>query len=284
MKKNILIGAHVSIAKELHLAFDRAESIGCTAMQIFTKSSKTWEGSPITKDAADQFKLRTKKTTIEIVMAHAGYLINIGSNKTSTEEQSVKSLLHEMQRCAQLSIPLLVLHPGAHLGAGEASAIDRIAKNLNTVLQQTDKSVSIILETTAGQGTNIGYTFEQLKQIRDLCDDKKRIGICIDTCHIFAAGYDISSESAYQKTMAHFDKVIGLSHLKAIHINGSKGDLGSKLDRHTPLGEGKIPLETFRLIMNDKNLITVPKILETPTDAEMSLWKKEIEELKNFVA
>ncbi len=283
MKNNILLGAHVSIAKELHLAFDRAESIGCTVMQIFTKSSKTWAGTPITDSAADLFKQRSKKSNITSVIAHAGYLINIGSNKPSTEQQSVASLIHELQRCAQLNIPYLVLHPGAHLGAGEQSAIARVAKNIDIALQQTDRSVSILLETTAGQGTNIGYTFEQLRQILDLCNDKKRIALCLDTCHIFAAGYDISTKDKYIKVMTEFDDIIGFSQLKAIHLNDSKGEVGSKIDRHTPLGEGKIPMETFQLIMNDQNLAAIPKILETPADTEMILWKNEIELLKSFV-
>lgn len=281
---NILIGAHVSIAKNLHLAFARGESIGCTALQIFTKSSRSLFGKPLQPDEVSQFKATHKKSSITTIIAHAGYLINLCSKNTQTEHQSIAALEHELDRCAQLNIPHLVLHPGAHLGVGEEKGIEKIAANLDAVLEKTNANVMVLLETTAGQGTTLGTTFEQLKIIRNTCSQKKRIGICLDTCHIFCAGYDISTKESYRKTLDHFDKVIGFSHLKAIHLNDSFGDKGSRIDRHAPLGEGKIPWQTFELIMNDKDLINIPKILETPADETMALWKKEIESLKKVVA
>lgn len=281
--KKILVGAHVSTAKSLHLAFERGESIDCTAIQIFSKSSRCWKATPLDEKEISLFKECAKKSPIKSVIVHAGYLINIGSNNPVTEHASIDSLIDEVNRCAQLGIPYLVMHPGSHLKAGEQEGIERIARNLNTVLQKTDPAVSILLETAAGQGTNLGYTFEQLKQIRHLCQDKKRIGFCLDTCHIFAAGYDLSSIEHYKNVIKDFDTILGLKNLKAIHLNDSKGDIGSRIDRHAPLGTGKIPLDIFKAIMNDKNLALIPKILETPTDEAMNLWKQEIKMLNGLV-
>jgi len=280
----ILVGAHVSTAKSLHLAFQRGESIGCTAIQIFTKSSRTWKSKPLGQDEINLFKECAKQSSIKSVIVHAGYLINIGSNKPSIEQSSVNSLIDEVTRCAQLEIKYLVVHPGSHTGAGAESGCERIARNLNIVLEKTPTSVSILLETAAGQGTNLGYTFEQLNQIRNLShhDNKKRIGFCLDTCHIFAAGYALNSIEQYKKVIEDFDNILGLTALKVIHLNDSKGIVGSRVDRHAPLGTGQIPLGIFKAIMNDKNLALIPKILETPTDAAMVLWKKEIELLKEF--
>jgi deoxyribonuclease-4 len=184
-----------------------------------------------------------------------------------------------------LGIPYLVFHPGSHLGTGEETGIEQIAKNLETILEATPGKTMLLLENMAGQGTNIGYKFEQLKQIIDLCKSKysKRLGVCFDTCHAFAAGYDIATEKGYKETFKLFDKIIGIENLKAIHINDSYGALGARIDRHAPLGKGKITLETFSLIMNDKKLGNIPKILETPSDDAMKLWAHEIKLLRSMV-
>lgn len=281
-KKQILVGAHVSTAKALHLAFDRGESIGCTAIQIFSKGSRCWKGAPLQEQEISLFKKCAQQSPIKSVIVHAGYLINIGSTNPDTEQKSIDSLVDEVTRCAQLGIPYLVLHPGSHLKAGEQAGIERIARNLQSVLEKTPNTVSILLETAAGQGTNLGYTFEQLLHIRNLCKDKERIMFCLDTCHIFAAGYNLDSVEHYQKVMCEFDKILGLKNLKAIHINDSMGVTGSHIDRHAPLGTGKIPLAIFKAIMQDARLVKIPKILETPTDEAMELWKKEIALLKDF--
>jgi deoxyribonuclease-4 len=210
-------------------------------------------------------------------------LINICSKNTKTEKQSVVALEHELERCAQLGIPYLVLHPGAHLGAGEEKGLEKITNNLELVLAKTDSSVSVLLETMAHQGTTLGHTFEQIKTIRNACTLKKRIGACLDTCHIIAAGYDLQTEAAYKQVIKNFDNVLGLSLLKAMHLNNSKDPLGSHIDRHAPIEQGKIPLHIFELIMKDQQLTQIPKILETPTEVDMKLWKKEIELLKSFV-
>lgn len=272
-----LIGAHVSIAKGMHLAFARGESIGCTALQIFTKSSRAFLGNPLKQEDIDLFIETQKKSTIQSVIAHAGYLINLCAKNATTEQQSIDSLENEIERCAQLQIPYLVLHPGAHLGIGEEQGLQKVAHNLDTALEKTSAAVSVLLETTAGQGTTLGSTFEQLKTIRNVCTHKKRIGFCLDTCHIFCAGYDISTPELYKKVITEFDNVIGLTHLKAIHLNNTKDNCGAHTDRHTPIEQGNITLQTFKAIMNDKQLANVPKILETPTDDDMKLWADEIE-------
>lgn len=283
MKHEPLVGCHVSIAGGIHKVFDRGESVGCTAIQIFTKSNRNWFDKKLKTEEIEKFKVAAKQSSIKAVVAHTGYLINIGSNKASTATQSTNSLLDEVHRCQELGVKILVLHPGSHLGAGEEKCIKQIAHNLDHVLEQSDGSVTVALETMAGQGTNLGYTFEQLKEIRSLCKHKKNIAFCLDTCHVFAAQYDISTEDGYRETFKQFDTILGLEHLKAIHMNDSQTKLGSRVDRHAPLGEGYIKLATFERIMNDKKLIDIPKILETPSDAEMKLWAKEIALLKEMV-
>ncbi|MFH1254807.1 MAG: deoxyribonuclease IV [bacterium] len=282
-KKEILVGSHISSAGEIHLAFARGESIGCTAMQIFTKSSRQWFAKKLKESAVEAFKDAAKKSSIKIVVSHAGYLINIASKNPEIIKKSVKSLIDEINLCESLQIPYLVLHPGSHIGGGEEHGMKLIAENLDIALDAVPGKTMILLENMAGQGTNLGYKFEQLRKIIDLCKNKKRLGVCFDTCHAFAAGYDISTPETYKETFKLFDKIIGIEKLKAIHVNNSAGALGSKIDRHTPLTDGKIPLEAFKLMMNDKNLIDIPKILETPSDSEMKLWEKEIKLLKSLV-
>lgn len=278
----LLVGSHISVAGGHDLAIERGESIGCSAMQIFTKSNRMWFDKKITDEQAERFIQAAKKSTIQSIIVHAGYLINLGSKDQTTAEKSAKALLDEVHRCEQLGLKILVLHPGSHVGAGEEKAIEQIAHNLDFVIEQSTGDVIIALETMAGQGSNVGYTFEQLAQIRALSKHKKNLGVCLDTCHIFCAGYDITTTKSYDYTIKKFDEIIGLEHLKAIHLNDSHKPCGSRLDRHAPLGEGTIPLETFSLIMNDKRLRNIPKVLETPSDPEMHLWAKEIKLLKSM--
>lgn len=279
MTKKILVGAHISGAQSLHLAFDRGELIGCTAMQIFTKSNRSWADKPLTHEQIESFITRWKTSSIESVITHASYLINIGSSKSDVEHKAVKALIDEVKRCQQLEIPYLVLHPGSHLGAGEEICIKQIAKNLDKVFDVCDGKTMVLLETMAGQGTNVGNTFEQLAAIRSQSEHKNKIGFCLDTCHIFTAGYDLSTEENYKKIMKDFDDTVGLDHLKAIHLNDSKTACGSRVDRHESLGKGQIPLKIFELIMQDHHLNDIPKILETP---DPELYQNEIEILKKY--
>lgn len=279
---NILLGAHISIAGGLDKAITQGEKFGCTAIQIFTKNSRSWSTKKLTKEEIVLFKNALKNSTIKIVIAHSSYLINIGSKDKNTEKKSVQALIEELERCEQLGIPYLVIHPGSHLGAGEKACIEEIAKNLDTVFKKIPGKINIALEIVAGQGTNVGYTFEQLKKIRDLCQEKKRVGICLDTCHMFSAGYNISSKKEYENVIEQFDKILGLKILKVIHLNDSKTKLGSKLDRHENIGKGTIPIETFKLIMNDNRLANIPKILETPVE-EYSEFAEQIKLLHGLI-
>jgi len=282
MTKNIFIGAHVSIAGGAHNAFTRAESVGCTAMQIFTKSSRSWFDKKITEEEIELFKKAAKKSPVVAVNAHAGYLINIGSSKPDVEKKSVSSLIDEIHRCKLLGIKYLVIHPGAHLGAGEEQGMEKISKNLDAVLDRCTGDVTILLETMAGQGTTLG-SFEHINKIKELCNNKKNIAVCLDTCHVFAAGHDISTEQGYKKLWTDFDNIIGLKHLKLIHCNDCSTKFNSHHDVHAAIGEGNIPLKIFELLMNDKRLEDIPKILETPTDVNMELYAKEIKLLKAMV-
>jgi len=262
-KHSLLLGAHMSIADNMYLAIERGESIGCSAIQIFTKSNRQWKAKPISNQDALLFKKTWKDSSVRSIIAHASYLINIGSPHKETEKKSVDALILELTRCAELGIPYLVLHPGSHTKTDEQSCIARISKNINKILDATSHC-TILLETMAGQGTNVGYTFEQLAQIIRNTEHKSRIGVCFDTCHAFAAGYDFRTKDTYTLMWEKFDKTVGLNKLKAIHINDSQQDLGSRVDRHTDIGKGKIGLEAFKLLCNDERLFDIPKILETP--------------------
>ncbi len=279
-----LVGSHISIAGSLERCVQRGQSIGCTAMQIFTKSNHVWFDKPISPATAEKFKTALAQSSIASVIVHCGYLVNIGSKEPEKAQQSTKSLLEEVRRCEQLGLHYLVIHPGAHVGSGVAPCITQIAKNLDYVLEQSNGTVTILLETMAGQGTTIGRSFEELQSIRDQAQHKNNIGFCLDTCHILAAGYDITTDQGYEDMITQFDTIIGLEHLKAIHVNDSKTPFNSHKDRHAPLGEGTIPLSTFKRMMNDPRLVDVPKVLETPSDPEMHLWAKEIAMLKAMIA
>ncbi|MEX0940332.1 MAG: deoxyribonuclease IV [Candidatus Babeliales bacterium] len=284
-KQSLLLGAHMSIAGGLQKAIERGESIGCTCIQIFTKSNKQWAAKKLTEEDINNFKNAAKNSTIiKSIVAHAGYLINIGSPNELVNKKSVESLMAELLRCEMLNIPYLILHPGAHLYSSESDCINLIAKNLNLILSENPGNTTILLENTAGQGSNIGYTFEQLKKIYEKVIDKKRVNFCLDTCHAFAAGYDFSTPKEYQQMWIHFDETLGLENLKAIHINDSKFGLGLQKDRHANIGEGKIDLEAFRLLFNDERFFDVPKILETPKEEGLKEDIKNMNTIKNLLS
>jgi len=282
MTKNILLGAHISIAGHFYKAIERGESIDCTAIQVFTKSNRSWFSKKIDEEESEKFKEYLKKSTIKSVVTHASYLINLGSSKLDVAKKSILALTDELNRCHQLGIDRIVLHPGAHLGAGIDVGIAQVAKHLDQAISNSSGSTKVLLETMAGQGTTLGSTFEELKAIRDLCTEKKRVGICLDTCHIFAAGYDLKNAKSYEEIIQKFDDIIGLNLLGAIHLNDSKTACNSNVDRHAPLGDGHIPLEIFKNIINDKRLSDIPKILETPSDEDMALYAHEIKLLRNM--
>lgn len=261
----VLIGAHFSIAGGLHNALYTARDYRCTAVQIFTKNASTWKERALAVEEIEAFHQARKETGIEAIAAHTAYLINLGSPAEKKFNQACDALARELVRAARLSIPWVVHHPGAHMKAGEAAGIQRISEGINRVLDDPEtRGPRLLLETCAGQGTTLGHTFEQLAAIAERVEKKDRIGFCLDTCHIFAAGYDIRTEAAYAQTMGRFDDVLGLDRLHLVHLNDARRELGSRVDRHAHIGQGEIGAEGFSQIMNDSRLAGVPKILETP--------------------
>jgi len=261
----ILLGAHFSIAGGLHKAVLTASEYGCTALQIFTKNASTWKERKLSSQDIEQFDAATKQSNIKSICSHTPYLINLASPEPMKYKKSMKALEHELIRSTQLSIPYVVMHPGSHMEAGEDNGLQRIAQAINRIFDRTPSiTCRLLLETTAGQGSNLGYAFEQLAHISDMVEAKERIGFCLDTCHVFAAGYDLRTKKAYRKTMHAFDSIIGLDRLCVIHLNDAKKGVGSRVDRHEHIGEGTIGMNAFRFIMNDSRLKAIPKIIETP--------------------
>jgi deoxyribonuclease-4 len=255
----------MSIAGGLEKSFARGEEVGCETMQIFTKSSNQWQAKELTDNDIERWQAALAASPITPVIAHDSYLINLAS---PTEELLVKSreaFLVEVERCERLAIPCLVMHPGAHKDAGEQQGLQTIAESFDWVHRQTPGlQVKVLLETTAGQGSSLGHSFAQLRQIIDSVEEGDRLGVCLDTCHVFAAGYDITTREGYEATIDELDTVIGLERLRAIHLNDSKKPLGSRVDRHEHIGKGALGLEPFRMLLNDRRLTDVPMILETP--------------------
>ncbi len=260
---SLLLGAHMSTSGGLEQAIIKGESIGCTAIGMFTKSNRQWNARDLTGVEIELFKTTQQRSTVQQVIAHASYLINLASGN-DIHAKSVQALIDEIKRCTQLGIPYLVLHPGSAGDQSKQQALNNIVAGLNRALDNTDSSVVVLLETMAGQGTGTCSRFEELATILASVTTKGRVAVCFDTCHIFAAGYDITTKETYEKTWMEFDRVIGLAQLKAFHINDSLKELNSHVDRHANIGEGKIGLNAFKLLMNDERFFGVPKIIETP--------------------
>ena len=269
MKKDrVLLGAHISIAGGVDKALLRGSKIGCSTIQIFTKNNNRWKANPLLKDNIKRFIALSEKTKINRIFAHTSYLINLSSPNKTMFRKSYKSFFEEIERCEILQIPYIVVHPGSTLGKSLEAGIDTISEAFNKILsEKKDTDVMICIETTAGQGSSIGFRFEHIAEILEKTDN--RIGVCIDTCHIFAAGYDFRDKKSYNKTFKKFNEIIGFKNLKVIHINDSKRELGSRIDRHEHIGEGYIGIKAFELLMNDAKLRGIPKILETPKGPDM---------------
>src|SRR5258707_5197910 len=261
----ILLGAHMSIRGGVSMAIERARSIGCTAMQMFVKNNMQWFARPLTREEIRAFLDHVQRGELLSIFGHANYLINLAATNPQFHANSIRALLEELVRADQLELPFLVLHPGAHLGAGEEAGLEKIVGSINRVFQQIPKvKTRIALETTAGQGSCLGHKFEQLAYIIENVHEPQRLCVCLDTAHIFAAGYDIGSEAGIKKTFREFDRVVGLDRLAAIHANDSKTARGSRVDRHQHIGKGQIGLDAFRFIMRDRRFRKIPKVLETP--------------------
>ncbi len=276
------IGAHVSASGGVENAPMNAQKIGAKAFAIFTKNQKQWKASPFTEKNINEFKENCRKHGFlpEHILPHDGYLINPGSPDPEMLAKSRAALLDEMQRCEQLGLVMLNFHPGAHLGKiSEEDCFKVIAESINICLQNT-KFVTAVIENTAGQGSAVGYRFEHLKAIIDLVDDKSRVGVCLDTCHSYAAGYDIKSEAGYEKTFMDFDRIVGLKYLRGIHLNDARKGLGSRVDRHESIGKGDLGEEVFIRLMNDPRFDNMPIVLETPDE---EAWEQEIRWLYSVI-
>ena len=270
MHPHPLLGTHCSVAGGMHTAFERAAKIGCTTMQVFVKNANQWKARPLSAPDIQNYKTAAAGASVDPVIAHAAYLINLCAVQPETLERSRLGFEDELRRCEALDIMGLVVHPGAHMGAGEEAGVAAIAESLNRIHGATPGFRTMtLLEVTAGQGTAIGYRFEHLRGILDRLEEPDRAGICLDTCHAFAAGYDIRTDNGWEILMRAFDSIIGLVRLKVIHVNDSQKDLGSRRDRHEHIGKGRIGLEGFRFLMNDPRLAGIPKILETDKSDDM---------------
>mgnify|MGYP000298751201 FL=1 len=279
--KTRYIGAHVSASGGVSNAVANALEIGANAFALFTRNQRQWYPKPLEEEEIENFRSAVKEAGIEPkhILPHASYLINLGNPDPTNLKKSRDAFLDEMQRCEQLGLTLLNFHPGSHLKKmSEEDCLAQIAEEINIALQKT-KGVTAVLENTAGQGTNLGYRFEHLKAIIDQVEDKSRVGVCIDTAHTLAAGYDIRTEEGYRETMYQIDKIIGLEYLRGIHLNDSLKELASRVDRHASVGEGVMGMTLFEVLMQDERLADIPIILETPNPDR---WAEEIALLRTF--
>ena len=263
------LGAHMSIAGGVDKAPLRGREVGCDAIQIFTKSNRQWRARPLGDDEVDAFRTNLKTAGIGVVVAHDCYLLNLAAPVAAVWKRSVAAFQNELERAERLGIPYLVTHPGSHLSAGEADGMARVAEALNVLHAALPRHrVRVLLETTAGQGTSLGHRFEQFAAILEQVEAAHRVGLCLDTCHLFAAGYDIRSPEGYRETMRGLTACGGHARVKAIHLNDSRQGLGSRVDRHAHIGTGCLGSGAFRLFLNDPRFRTVPMILETPKDED----------------
>ena len=275
------IGAHVSAAGGVENAPENAHEIGATAFALFTKNQRQWMARPLADESITAFKANCKKYGYQAhqILPHDSYLINLGHPEKEALQKSRNAFLDEMQRCEQLGLDRLNFHPGSHLNkTSEEKCLATIAESINIALEKTS-GVTAVIENTAGQGTNLGFSFYQLKKIIEEVADKTRVGVCIDTCHAYSAGYNFKTKAGFEKVFREFEEVIGFEYLKGMHLNDSKKALGSKVDRHESLGKGTLGQEVFEYIMKDSRFDNIPLILETPND---EIWAEEIRLLKNM--
>ncbi|BCD67422.1 deoxyribonuclease IV [Nitratiruptor sp. YY09-18] len=276
------VGAHVSASGGVENAPKNAQKIGAKAFALFTKNQRQWKAKPLSQESIEKFNEYLYEAGIQKkhILPHDSYLINLGHPEDEKWKKSLDAFIDEVQRCEQLGLDKLNFHPGSHLKKiSEDECLDRISEAMNEALKQSS-SVTLVIENTAGQGSNLGYKFEHLRYLIDKSIDKSRVGVCLDTAHMFAAGYDIRTKEAYEKSMQEFDEIVGFAYLKGMHINDSKAKFASRVDRHHSLGKGEIGLEAFRYIMQDERIKDIPLILETIDD---TIWDKEIELLYSFM-
>ena len=278
------LGAHMSIAGGVEQAVFRGQSIGCEAIAMFTKNNNQWKAKLLTHEDADRFNAALIETGIRPVVAHTSYLINLGSPDTTLWKKSMASMEDELARCELLGIPYLVLHPGSHMGKGLDYGLKRAAEAFNRIHAKfPNLNVMTLLEHTAGQGTNLCCTFEEIAQLRQMITQSKRVAVCLDTCHLFAAGFDIRKPEVYSDTFKRFDDTVGIKQIKAWHLNDSKTPLGSHVDRHEHIGKGKIGRAGFKNLLNDSRWDDLPALLETPKGPDMKEDKINLRALRRLV-
>ncbi len=270
----------MSIGGGVHRAIERARSIECTAMQIFVKNNMQWFARPLMREEIKAFREHAQRQELAAVFAHANYLINLAATNPQFHANSLRALSEELTRADQLGLPFIVLHPGAHLGAGESAGLEKIVAAIDQVLARLPKvKTRIALETTAGQGTSLGHTFQHLADIIGQVRAPERLCVCLDTAHVFAAGYDLTTERGTRRMFREFDRIIGLQNLVALHLNDSKTARGSRVDRHEHIGKGQIGLEAFRFIMRDRRFRKIPKVLETPKGKDL---REDVENMRTL--
>jgi deoxyribonuclease-4 len=279
-----LLGAHMSIAGGVGNAFLEGKKVDCDAIQIFTKSSRQWASKPYTNEEIERFHINRKETGIGTVVAHDSYLLNMGSPDTALRTRSIAAFIDEFERCEVLGVTNLIAHPGAHVGAGELDGMKTIAKSLDEIHRACPGyKTKITLEITAGQGSNLGYRFEQIASIIDATKESDRLRVCFDTEHAFAAGYDIRTKEGYERTFGEFDEAIGIKLLAAFHLNDSKKEFNSRVDRHEHIGKGFIGVEAFRLLMNDRRFWGLPMCLETPKGPDLKEDRENLTLLRSLI-
>jgi deoxyribonuclease-4 len=264
-----LLGAHVSIAGGLHLAVERAAAAGCGALQIFSRNNTQWASKPLSKKEIQDWKAARSRHPM-IPMVHGSYLINLATADPALRRRSLAAFLAETRRCEALEIPYLIFHPGAHMGAGEAAGLERIARALDEVIKRLGTgTVTLLLENTAGQGTSLGHRLEHLAAILSSVERPERLGVCLDTCHLLAAGYDFRDDAGYKALLDTIERTVGVERVRAFHLNDSKRELGARVDRHEHIGRGHVGSRAFRLLLTDPRFRRVPKVIETPKANDM---------------
>ena len=280
------LGAHMSIAGGMPKAVERARSVEATALQVFVKSSNQWAARPIPPDEAEEYRREASAAQLDrFTLAHASYLVNVASPDASLWEKSTVALGDELARCAQLGIPWLVVHPGSHVGTGAEAGLTRVALALKRVLERRDTGdAGILLENTAGQGSALGGRFEELATMIERAGSPARVGVCIDTCHALVSGYELRDRASYEALVTSLDRAVGLDRVRGFHLNDSKGDLGSHLDRHEHIGKGRLGLAAFGFLLNDRRFAQIPMVLETPKGDELAEDRMNLAALRSLVA
>jgi deoxyribonuclease-4 len=276
-----LIGAHLSTQGGLHTVFERAKAVGATAAALFAKNSNQWKGKELTEEICVSF---AAQRTVEPLLTHASYLINLATTNEEFHAKSIAALVDELDRAERLGIHAVVLHPGAHMGAGDHAGIDQIARSLDEVHRRVpNHKVVTLLETAAGQGSCVGCSFEELGRMIRLTDDPSRLGVCFDTCHVFASGYDLRTRAGYDQAMDELAEYVGIENVGAFHLNDSKKPLGSRVDRHEHIGKGEIGLDAFAMLLNDERFARIPKVIETPKTIEHVSDRRNLAKLRSLL-